>query len=226
MVKTHTKILVFAGPPGAGKGFHSQWLINKHGFAYVSAGDLCRSNPHRLDHSQKKTIAQIVASGTMISAELIGELIVEEVTRKIVDQPPVIIVDGFPRNLKQYQSWKKIVAKNDWKNVFFLLNCSSQVAFQRIVNRLLCSRCGLVYNAVFNPPQQTGLCNYDQSKLIQRSDDLKFKKRIAVFNQETQPMIELLKRENNIYYTFAADDPSIAKVRKQMFNALQKQQWV
>lgn len=225
MIKT--KILIFAGLPGSGKGFHSQWLVQKYGFSYISAGDLCRANLDYFDPVKKQTIAQIVESGAMISSQLVSQLIVKEITQHVQTTNTVIILDGFPRNLDQHQIWTALLAKNNWEVRFFFLTGSPAKAAQRVSNRLICSQCGLVYNRTLNRPRQVGLCNRDQAKLVQRSDDLRFAKRMETFCHETQPMIDLITQtQPTAYHEFNVDTLSLEKIRKQMINVFQKQRWV
>lgn len=86
--------------------------MQKYHFGYVAAGDLCRQHLQYFDSVNQKTIGEIIASGQMVSSELIGKLIVEAIDQQ-KDTSKTIIIDGFPRNLEQYAHWLKLVQKHN-----------------------------------------------------------------------------------------------------------------
>ena len=86
------------GPPGAGKGTQSQYLIDKYNLTYISTGDILRkeiADRTKLGMKAKN----IIEKGGLVDDELIV-LILE---RKLMTMPNKngVLFDGFPRTVVQ-----------------------------------------------------------------------------------------------------------------------------
>jgi len=86
------------GPPGAGKGTQSEFLIQKYDLFYISTGDLLRremANGTRLGLEAQT----IIAAGGLVSDEIIVQIIENTIT----GNPHVhgFLFDGFPRTYVQ-----------------------------------------------------------------------------------------------------------------------------
>ena len=90
-------IIIF-GPPGAGKGTQSNFLIQDYGMFQVSTGDLLR-NELKKDSELSKQIKSIMDAGKLVSDNIIYNLIEKKLSDKEIKNK--IIFDGFPRNLDQ-----------------------------------------------------------------------------------------------------------------------------
>lgn len=86
------------GPPGAGKGTQSEFLIKKHNLFYISTGDLLRS-----EIAEKTNLGleaeSIIASGGLVSDEIIVQIIEKKIESN--KQKDGFIFDGFPRTFVQ-----------------------------------------------------------------------------------------------------------------------------
>jgi adenylate kinase len=86
------------GPPGAGKGTQSEFLIRKYNLFYISTGDLLRKE--MAARTRLGLEAQsIIASGGLVS----DEIIVQIIEKTITDNPGCngFLFDGFPRTYIQ-----------------------------------------------------------------------------------------------------------------------------
>jgi len=86
------------GPPGAGKGTQSEFLISEFNLAYVSTGEMLRKEMAagtRLGHAAR----DIIASGGLVS----DEIIVQIIEKTISENPKAngFLFDGFPRTTLQ-----------------------------------------------------------------------------------------------------------------------------
>jgi adenylate kinase len=87
-------MIVFFGPPGAGKSVQGQILAAREGWRWLSAGQILRDTK---DHE----ILDVLQSGQLVPADKVNEIMGEALTRaKDIDQ---VILDGFPRMLVQAQ---------------------------------------------------------------------------------------------------------------------------
>lgn len=85
-------MILFFGPAGAGKSVQGQMLAARHGWRWISAGQLLRDT-HDIE------LLKIINSGQLVSNEHINEIVGAALARaKDIDR---VILDGFPRKLEQ-----------------------------------------------------------------------------------------------------------------------------
>ena len=86
------------GPPGAGKGTQSQWLVKKYNLTYISTGEILREE---IAAGTKLGILakDIIEKGGLVS----DEIIVQIIESKIQKNPNAngFLFDGFPRTTVQ-----------------------------------------------------------------------------------------------------------------------------
>ncbi|MBN1990686.1 MAG: adenylate kinase [Bacteroidales bacterium] len=86
------------GPPGAGKGTQSDWLIKKYNLTYISTGEILR------DEIAEGTplgiqAKNIIEKGGLVSDELVVQIIENKITKKTDTNG--FLFDGFPRTTVQ-----------------------------------------------------------------------------------------------------------------------------
>ena len=90
--------IVIFGPPGAGKGTQSKFIVNKFKLHQLSTGDLLR-NEIKNKTKLGSEIYSIINSGELVSDQIVGNLIEKFVSNN--DYKNKIIFDGYPRTLIQ-----------------------------------------------------------------------------------------------------------------------------
>lgn len=121
------------GPPGAGKGTQSEFLIKKYNLFYISTGDLLRNeiaNKTRLGIEAQ----EIIASGGLVS----DEIIVQIIEKTITDNPESngFLFDGFPRTYIQAYILEGLMLKlNTSLNCLISINVSEETSVKRLLNR-------------------------------------------------------------------------------------------
>lgn len=87
-------MIVFFGPAGAGKSVQGQILAARHGWRWLSSGQLLRD-------SRDSEIVEQMRTGALVSSEQTNEVIADALERaKDIDK---VILDGYPRKLEQAQ---------------------------------------------------------------------------------------------------------------------------
>jgi len=119
------------GPPGAGKGTQSKFLIEKYNLTYISTGDILRqeiANGTLLGLEAKK----IIDKGGLVS----DEIIVQIIENRILMNPEAngILFDGFPRTVVQAYILEGLLLK---MNTSLLCMLSLEVPRDELKRRLL-----------------------------------------------------------------------------------------
>lgn len=85
-------MVVFFGPAGAGKSVQGQILAARHGWRWLSSGQLLRD-------SRDVEIMEQMRTGKLVSSEQINEVVADALERaKDIDR---VILDGYPRKMEQ-----------------------------------------------------------------------------------------------------------------------------
>ena len=160
--------IVIFGPPGAGKGTQSKFIVKKFNLFQLSTGELLRNE------IINKTQLGLNISSTMNSGNLVSDNIVSDLIEIYIsnnDFNDRLIFDGYPRNISQAENLNLLLKKYNKKlDLVLKLSVPIDIIKKRITGRSICSICGKIYNEFFNPaPINANCCS---SKYLQkRSDD-------------------------------------------------------
>ena len=178
-------ILVFLGPPGAGKGTQAKILEDRFGYRQISTGDMLRK--HRAD----KTALGLEAQSYMDAGKLVPDDLVIRMVEAELANADNIIVDGFPRTIPQADAFDAVLARKGLDAVAVIFDVDYNVLAERITGRWSNPRTGRVYHAKFNPPKQAGIDDEDGGPLVQRPDDAAdvVTKRLVEYDEKTTPLI-------------------------------------
>ena len=108
-----------------------------------------------------------------------GDLVPDEVTIAMVasrlqedDAQAGFLLDGFPRNVPQAETLKKMLADWDMRlDLVLELVVDDDEVVRRLSGRRTCRKCGRVWHVPFDPPSATGKCDECGGELFQRDDD-------------------------------------------------------
>jgi|TARA_B110000444_G_C18626624_1_gene494806 adenylate kinase len=185
-------IIIF-GPPGAGKGTQSKFIVKKYNLYQVSTGDLLRQEIKNKSEVGLK-IASIVNAGSLVLDDIVSQLIENTIKKEYLKGK--IIFDGYPRNISQAENLIFLLKKYNQKiDLVLKLSVSLDSIKKRISGRSICSMCGKIYNEFFNPAPQNGECC--SSKYLQkRGDDTSEVaiKRFKTYENETKPILEFYEK--------------------------------
>lgn len=127
--------LIIAGPPGAGKGTQARRLSKELDLYHISTGNIFREiidGKRESDLSSK--IREYVVNGKLVPDELVVKVVEKELNK--VESNSGVILDGFPRTLKQAKALDKLLTKQDKSiDVVMKIEISEQVALERLLER-------------------------------------------------------------------------------------------
>ena len=164
--------LILFGPPGAGKGTQSKYLVKKLNGFQISTGDMLREEIQNNTEIGKKIITDM-DDGKFVSDEIVNELI-----EKIIFNPNNknrLIFDGYPRSLNQARNLDILLKNSNQKIDFiFFLNVNKDTIVKRIEKRKV---------------------------LEKRSDDNSrtILKRYDTYMETTKPVLDFYSKNSNFY---------------------------
>jgi len=125
--------VVLFGPPGAGKGTQSNFLLEKYKLVYISTGNMLREEIKNNTIVGKKVKATINVGG-LVSDEIIVQLI-EKVIKKNVNAHGFLF-DGFPRTYVQAYILDGLLQKlNTSLTCMLMLDVPREQLIKRILDR-------------------------------------------------------------------------------------------
>ena len=168
------KNIVIFGAPGSGKGTQSELMIKQYGFGHISTGDVLRSEIKN-GTELGKTAKAFIDKGQLIPDELMIDILAS-VYDSFGKEHKGVIFDGFPRTIPQAEALKKMLAERGHSVAAMIeLYAPEDILMARLLNR---------------------------GKEQGRSDDNEetIKKRLAVYNTQTAPLIDWYKAEGLHHY--------------------------
>ena len=164
--------IVLFGPPGAGKGTQSKYLVKKLNGCQISTGDILRDEIKK-DTEIGKLIINDMNEGKFVSDEIVNGLI-----KKILfdsNKKNNLIFDGYPRSLSQANNLNLMLENSKQKiDLIFSLNVSKDTIIKRIKKR----------------------------KIIENRTDDELKtilKRYDIYMKTTRPVLDFYSKNPNFY---------------------------
>ena len=125
--------IVIFGPPGAGKGTQSKFIVKKFNLYQLSTGDLLR-NEIKNKTKLGSEISSIINSGELVSDKIVDNLIEKFVSNDNFKNK--IIFDGYPRTLIQAKNLDDLLKKYKQKiDIVLKLSVSLETVKKRILER-------------------------------------------------------------------------------------------
>ena len=125
--------IILFGPPGAGKGTQSKYLVSKLKNFQVSTGDILREEIKNNSEIGQQ-ITNNMNEGKFVSDEIVNSLI-----EKLMLDPQKrdkLIFDGYPRSLSQAQYLDLLLDKSNQKiDHIFFLNVNKDTIIERVEKR-------------------------------------------------------------------------------------------
>jgi adenylate kinase len=187
--------IIMLGAPGAGKGTQAKKIAGKYNIPHISTGDIFRANIKNGTELGKKA-KTYMDQGLLVPDELVVDLVADRVNQE--DCANGYVLDGFPRTIPQAEALTKALKELGQKMDYAI---DVDVPDANIVNRMsgrrACVGCGATYHMVYAPTKQEGVCDSCGGELILRDDDKPdtVQKRLNVYHEQTQPLIDYYTRE-------------------------------
>ena len=188
--------IIMLGAPGAGKGTQAKKIADKYQIPHISTGDIFRANIKNGTELGKKA-KTYMDQGLLVPDELVVDLVVDRLGQE--DCANGCVLDGFPRTIPQAESLDAaLAAKGEVIDYAIDVDVPDENIINRMSGRRACVACGATYHIVHIPTKVEGVCDRCGESLILRDDDKPetVKKRLDVYHEQTQPLIDYYTSKN------------------------------
>ncbi len=182
------------GPPGAGKGTQSEFLIQRYKLFYISTGDLLRKEL-REETDLGKQAKSIIASGGLVPDEIIVQIIEKTIAGN--RQANGFLFDGFPRTTIQAYILEGLMMKvGATLTCLINLEVPEEVSIKRLLKR---------------------------GETSGRSDDNEtvIRNRLKEYHEKTRPVLDFFKSRGVVFDIDATQ--SIEEVQKKVDEVVQSE---
>lgn len=198
MIDDLKKSFCILGYPGSGKGAQSEYIARTFNLFHIDIGERLR----RITREDSS-----FARGINFSVHRENALVPDEVIRYVLHQvwnqdiQSGVIIDGAPRRLGQKAIIEE-VARERGAEILGVLFLSVDVdkITKRIQNRVSCSVCNIWYIVGKDVFEEQLICPKCSGVLKHREDDTPegIKRRVAIFERETMPVVEVYRQEKKL----------------------------
>ncbi|WP_419420785.1 nucleoside monophosphate kinase [Legionella sp. D16C41] len=185
-------IILLAGAPGSGKSTQGAALMAMHTkFKHLSLGEVVRQYLENPEHPITKEYKEFISQGNLLPDEVIKKILIEELA-KIADKDSIVLLDGYPRTLPQYNDFLK-----EWGKPAGLIHL--EVSEETLNERML-----------------------KRADSRSDDNQLAIKKRYNFYQNITQPLLNQIKKELGKKAITIKTDESIQATSIYLYSALQR----
>lgn len=177
--------IILLGPQGSGKGTQAKLLCDKFHFYYFESGEYLRRIAEKNDELRKMLDEGIMVPDIELTSYLTAFLDQEN----LYDD---ILLDGFPRNVEQYNFLKTWLNKKQVKiDLVLVLNINHEVTLKRLALR-------------------------------KREDDTPeaIKQRLELYESRTKPLIQELAKDTKVIEVDG--ERSVEDIQKELVEIIEK----
>ena len=189
-------ILIFFGPPGAGKGTQANLIANHFNIPHLSTGDILRNKLLQKDELSTR-IKNVIDRGQLVSDNILNEIVSSRIDEQ--DCLKGFVLDGYPRTKDQALFLYNILDSKNLKiDKVIDIDVDEKIIVKRIISR---------------------------SKKENRQDDKEevIKTRISRYLSETKPLSDFYKSQYLSDYLVINGNQEIEKIAEDIVKILKNE---
>ena len=189
-------ILIFFGPPGAGKGTQASLIANNFNIPHLSTGDILRDKLLQKDGLSTR-LKHIMDKGQLVSDDILNEIVSNRISNH--DCLRGFVLDGYPRTIGQALFLNTILNSKNLKiDKIIDINVDERIIVKRIISRF---------------------------KTENRKDDTEdvIKTRISKYLSETKPLSDFYKIQYSSDYLSINGNQEIERITADIIKILKKE---
>lgn len=207
-------VILFVGPPGAGKGSISQRCCKELGWVHLSTGNLCRKHISEQTDIGKE-IDFAIKSGKLVSDKLIVDMIVDWFDSQ-KGKFHRVILDGSPRTVAQAKALVELgnQALQEVKFWVIRLVVPDEIVIERLSSRFICrdNDCQTVYSTVPGSqlaPKEGMVCDLCDTSLVRRKDDepVAIEERLKTYYKHEQALLDFYRIQGQVIHELEVNAP-------------------
>jgi len=186
-------ILIFFGPPGAGKGTQASLIANNFKIPHLSTGNILRNILLQKDELSIR-IKNVMDKGQLVSDDILNDIVINRISSK--DCLNGFILDGYPRTMDQALFLNDILNSKDLKICKIIdMDVDKKIIAKRIISR---------------------------SKTENRQDDREevVETRISRYLLDTKPLSDFYKSKHPSDYVVINGNQEIEKITEDIIKIL------
>jgi adenylate kinase len=209
-------IVVLLGPPGAGKGTQGERLAAALGVPKIATGDVLRAAV------REGTPLGREAKAAMDRGDLVPDAVILGIMKEALAAPSAArgaILDGVVRTVPQAEGLERVVSELGRRvDAVLLFEVDTDELVRRLSSRTVCEQCQTPYTG--REPGET--CERCGGTLVRRKDDdpAAVRNRLAVYEQQTAPVIDWYARSTTPLVRVAAEG-ELDAVERRALDALE-----
>ncbi len=191
---SQSRVIMFMGAPGSGKGTQSSMLSSRFGIPCISTGVILREEAKK-NTPEGLRLRRIMATGGLVDDATVCQAVVSRIRQLTLESGGLtesVILDGFPRTVAQARRLDQLLESLAMSPVVVHLDVPKEVLMSRLVRRRHCAKCGATYNLLSASSKSGSRCQLDGGALVERDDDSEavVSRRLHAYDAETLPVLD------------------------------------
>lgn len=186
--------MVLLGLPGSGKSTLSNMLLDRYKNRNIKIFSLRKFADHYISNNCNSSLSLEIKNQRLLFGRLDGTCankLFEFFFDDIKESDSLVILENYPLSEKQVLFLHNKVSGINAINVIYLF-ADNEILEKRISKRRVCFKCDKVVSVEKSYTNVDKICPICGERLSYRSDDIEIQKRIGIYSQKINKVLEVI----------------------------------